>query len=254
MIKMIKVEMEKLFCSKRFYLCILGLIVGMQLNTLELLKYMYINPSIHELYIVGHTEGFCLLGLILCVAGGGISFCIEQKGQCVRYITLRGNVVNYGIGKIVSAFVGGYLINFLGFALGELSLAVTLYVKMGNWAGITSCIPQFGMDMIRILSESFWYGLLSVIALLISVVIPDLFITTTIPIVIHFLRNVMCGIFNVPAFLDASSIYYHFHGLDSISWSQFLSGISYPLLFTLCVVCGLGCVIVKGMKWRVEHG
>ncbi|MCI8408222.1 MAG: hypothetical protein HFJ09_02980 [Lachnospiraceae bacterium] len=109
---MIKVEIEKLFCSRRFYLCILGLIVGMQLNALELMKYYYINPNIHELYLRGHTEGFCLLGFILCVAGGGISFCIEQKGQCVRYITLRGNIGSYGIGKVVSAFVGGSLITF----------------------------------------------------------------------------------------------------------------------------------------------
>lgn len=254
MIAMIKVEMEKLFCSKRFYFCILGLIAGMQLNTLELMNYYYINPDIHELYLRGHTEGFCLLRLILCVAGGGISFCIEQKGQCVRYITLRGNAVNYGIGKIVSAFVGGYLISFLGFALGELSLAVTLYIKMGNWTGITSCIPQFGMDIIELLSDSFWCSLLSVIALLISVFIPDLFITTTIPIVIHFVCNVITGWFNVPVFLDVTLIYDSFVGLDSISWRQFWSGISYPFLFTLCVVCGLGCIIVKGMKWRMEHG
>lgn len=253
---MIKVEMEKLFCSRRFYLCILGLIVGMQLNALELLNYygVYGYTNIHEVYLRGHSEGFCLLGFILCVAGGGISFCIEQKGQCVRYIILRGNARSYGIGKIVSAFLGGYLITFFGFALGELSLAITLYIKLGSWIGITSCIPELGMDMVNLLADSFRGSLLSVIALLVSVFIPDLFITMTIPIVIYYAWLVITGWINIPAFLDITVLYDCFVGWSSISWSQFLSGISYPFLFTLCVVCGLGCVIVRAMKWRIEHG
>lgn len=254
MIAMIKIELEKLFCSKRFYLCILGLIIGIQLNAWELMQYYLGYTTVCDLYTMGRTEGFALLSFILCVAGGGISFCIEQKGQSVHYITLRGNVRNYGIGKIVSAFVGGYLINFLGFALGELSLAISVYVKLGSWIGITSCIPQIGLDMVQLLVGSFKGSLLSVIALLVSVFIPDLFIALTIPIVIYYAWLAVTGWIQIPRFLDIVDVYSCFIGWDSISWSQFWSGIAYPFLFTLCMVYGLGCIIVKGMKWRVEHG
>lgn len=202
----------KAFCSRRFYFCILGLIAGMQLNALELMNYYYINSNIHEIYFRGRGEGFCLLGFILCVAGGGMSFCLEQKGQCVRYITLRGNVESYGIGKIVSAFVGGYLITFLGYALGELSLAITLYARQGSWVGITSCIPELEMDIIHLFVTSFRGSLLSVIALLVSVFIPDIFITMTIPIVIYFAWLAITGWINIPGFLDITIVYNCFWG------------------------------------------
>lgn len=103
---------RKTFLQQKVLSVYIGVNSWNAVNALELMKYYYINPNIHELYLRGHTEGFCLLGFILCVAGGGISFCIEQKGQCVRYITLRGNIGSYGIGKVVSAFVGGSLITF----------------------------------------------------------------------------------------------------------------------------------------------
>lgn len=254
MIRMIKVEMEKLFCSRRFYLSIVGIILGLQMTSVSFMKYS-LHSTVSDMYLQCSGEAFSLVCFLLCVVGGGISFCIEQRSQSVRYIVLRGNTTNYAIGKILSAFLGGYLITLIGFVLGELSLSLTLYVQQGNWNVFTSCMDSIGLDMLENVVRAFRYGILSVVAVVASVFIPDLFITMVMPIVVYYAYlNIMGWFKSFPPFLDMLHMVSGHYSVDDFAWNQFFGDMERAVLFSLCVVYGMGCMIVKGMKWRVEHG
>lgn len=255
MIRMLRIEIEKLFCSKRFYLGIVGIILGLQLTALGWLRYS-MHETVGNLYRVSSGEAFSILSFVLCVVGGGISFCIEQKSHSTPYIVLRGNARNYAVGKVIAAFLGGYLTAFLGFWLGELSLSLTLYVQEGNWSGITSCLNQIGVDIFGILVMSLRYGIFSVTALLISVFIPDLFIVMVMPLVIYFAYLNIMGWFAgmMPRLLDMTYMVYGEYDVGEFTWNVFWGDLEKAVLFSLFVVYIMGCIIVKQMKRRVEHG
>ena len=254
MIRMLKVEIEKLFSGKRFYLGILGVILGLQLTSLGVLRYN-LHETVSNLYLECSGEAFSILSFILCVVGGGISFCIEQKSHSTTYIVLRGNTRNYAIGKVVSAFLGGYLTAFIGFVCGELSLALTLYVQQGNWKGFTSCIDQISLDILGNFVMSLRYGIFSVIALLMSIFISDLFITMVMPLVIYFAYlNIMGWFAAMPRFLDITYMINVNYYTDKFVWNQFFEDMEKAILFSLYMVYIMSCIIVKKLKWRVENG
>lgn len=253
MIRMIKIELEKLFCSRRFYLSMAGVILGIPLTSLSMLQYST-HETICSMFHTCSGEAFSLLVFLLCVVGGGISFCMEQKSQSIRYITLRGNARDYAIGKIVSAFLGGYLISLIGLVLGEFLLVIPLYIQQGNWNCLTSCVEQIGLDILTDVVYSFRYGILSVVAVLVSVFIPDVFITMVAPIVIYYVYLNITGWFACPSFLDitqmTSAVYY----VDDYIPGQFWNDLEKAVCFSLTVVYIMSCAIIKKMKWRVEHG
>lgn len=253
MMRMIKVEIEKLFCGSRLYLGIAGILLGICLTSLSELPYNA-HSDVHDMYLGSHTEAFSLVCFILCVVGGGISFCMEQKSQSIRYIVLRGNTRNYAVSKILSAFLGGYLVTLVGMVLGEFFLTFPLYIQQGDWGVLTSHMDEIGLDILETLIMSFRYGLLSVTALLVSVYISDLFITMIMPLVLYYAYLNISGWFHFPLFLDITWMIRASFDADSFTWNQFFGDIKKAFLFSLFVVYVMGYVIVKKMKGRVENG
>ena len=183
MIKMLKIEFLKLFDSFRFWVSILGVGMSLLLISLEVMRYGTVT-TINDLF--ASVSGDMLICYILCIVGGGYGFCMEQKNHCVIYYVLRDKLAHYTLAKAIVSFIGGFLVSFLGSILGIIMMTAKI-VLCNQCNG--RIVDTNGLEVMfaYIVGFSLLCGILSVLAMLISVFIVDYFIVMAMPILVYYM-------------------------------------------------------------------
>lgn len=249
--QMIKIEFQKLFENIRFYFSVTGISVGLLLSALDLMRFDK-HSSVDNIFHMAATTAFLIICFVLCIVGGGFSFCVEQKNRCIRYEILRCNVRAYSGAKVITAFAGGYLSSFMGCLLGEIGMGLALMFRYKNWSQVVTGYEGIQLNLVYILQFSLLCGVLSVLALLVTIFIPDYFVAMCAPVLLYFAWLNISGWLSLPACLDITNIFYvHYNSFDI---KQFFGDFTYALLITACLLYFMWLVINKGIKWRSENG
>ena len=203
MIKMLKIEFLKLFDSFRFWVSILGVGMSLLLISLEVMRYGTVT-TINDLF--ASVSGDMLICYILCIVGGGYGFCMEQKNHCVIYYVLRDKLAHYTLAKAIVSFIGGFLVSFLGSILGIIMMTAKI-VLCNQCNG--RIVDANGLEVMfaYIVGFSLLCGILSVLAMLISVFIVDYFIVMAMPILVYYMVLNITGWVNPPVWLNITCIY-----------------------------------------------
>lgn len=251
MMQMVKIEFEKLFGNVRFYASMSGIALGMLLDALETLRHSE-HAELDNLFSHAARGPFFLLSFMLCIVGGGFSFCIEQKNQCVRYEVLRCSIRAYSAAKVFVSFAGGYLVFFLGMLLGECSMGVALLCRFRSMSNIIANVPGLQDNLAYIVTYALLSGVFSVTALLVTVAIPDFFVAMSMPVLIYYMWLNISGWLRLPEFLDIRLIYNSYS--SDFDFGRSCRHFSYAALFTMCLLYGMWLLIHRGMKRRAENG
>ena len=250
MIKMLKIEFLKLFDSFRFWVSILGVGMSLLLYSLEVMRYTSVT-TINNLF--GSVDGEMLISYVLCIVGGGYGFCMEQKNHCVIYYVLRDKLAHYTLAKTLVSFIGGFLVSFLGSILGIIMMTVEIVLSRqynGNLMATNGMAEMFAY----ILGFSLLCGILSVLAMLISVFIVDYFIVMAMPILVYYMVLNITGWVNPPVWLNITCIYDLCFNTDDFMLEKFVYDAGYALLFSICLVLAMYKIIKKGIERKIENG
>ena len=250
---MVKIEFQKLFESFYFWISILGIGIGLLLSSLEVMRYTPFS-TIDNLFQMISGDMFFLICFVLCIVGGGYGFCMEQKNHCVIYYVLRDRIAHYTMAKALVSFVGGFLVTFLGCIFGLIIIAGALFMFDQYNGAIISGINGLEVSLAYIMGFSLLCGVLSVLAMLISVFIVDYFIVMTMPILLYYMILNITGWIPLPACLDITQIYFiQFNNSDFVL-EKFVYDIGYALLFSIWLVWGMYKIIKKGIEGKIENG
>ena len=247
---MLKIEFLKLFDSFRFWVSILGVGMSLLLYSLEVMRYTSVT-TINNLF--GSVDGEMLISYVLCIVGGGYGFCMEQKNHCVIYYVLRDKLAHYTLAKTLVSFIGGFLVSFLGSILGIIMMTVEIVLSRqynGNLMATNGMAEMFA----HILGFSLLCGILSVLAMLISVFIVDYFIVMAMPILVYYMVLNITGWLSPPVWLDIRLTYFIRYDIEEFIWERFICDAGYALLFSICLVLAMYKIIKKGIERKIENG
>ena len=250
MIKMLKIEFLKLFDSFRFWVSILGVGISLLIFSLEVMRYGTII-TLNDLFV--SASGDMLICYILCIVGGGYGFCMEQKNHCVIYYVLRDKLAHYTLAKTTVSFIGGFLVSFLGCILGIITMTVEIILSR-QYNGSLIATNGLAVMFAYILGFSLLCGMLSVLAMLISVFIVDYFIVMAMPILVYYMLLSITGWFSIPVWLDVTNIYFIHYNPEEFVWEQFMYDGGYALLFCICFMLAMYKIIKKGIERKIENG
>lgn len=251
--KMLKIELLKLFESFRFWISILGIGIGLLINSLEVMRYTSFT-TIDNLFMTIAGDMFFLVCFVLCIVGGGYGFCTEQKNHCVIYYVLRDKIANYTMAKTIVSFLGGFLVTFWGCILGIIMITGKIFLFRQYNGSIIPEINGLGVMMAYILGFSILCGVMSVFAMLISVFIVDYFIVMAMPILVYFMVLNITGWISLPVWLDITYIYFIQFNNNSFVLEKFVYDIGYALLFSIWLGMVMYKIMKKGIERKIEHG
>lgn len=247
---MIKIEFQKLFESFRFWVSILGIGFGLLISSLEVMRYTPFS-TIDGLFDFVAGDMFFLICFVLCIVGGGYGFCMEQKNHCVIYHILRDKVSHYTMAKTIVSFVGGFLVVFWGCIVGMVIMAGAIFL-CGQYNGISLYdMNGIKMNLAYIMGFSTKCGVMSVLAMLISVFLTDYFIVMAMPILLYYIILNITGWLALPVWLDITLIYSLRY--NEFSFRVFLSDYGYALLFSIWLIWGMYKIMKKGIERKMEH-
>ena len=250
MIKMLKIEFLKLFDSFRFWVSILGVGMSLLLISLEVMRYGTVT-TINDLF--ASVSGDMLICYILCIVGGGYGFCMEQKNHCVIYYVLRDKLAHYTLAKAIVSFIGGFLVSFLGSILGIIMMTAKI-VLCNQCNG--RIVDANGLEVMfaYIVGFSLLCGILSVLAMLISVFIVDYFIVMEMPILVYYMVLNITGWLSPPVWLDIRLTYFIRYDIEEFIWERFICDAGYAVLCSVCLVLAMYKIIKKGIERKIENG
>lgn len=232
MIRMLTVDLEKMFGNYRFYIGAAGIALGNCLSALESVTNGGGRAGLEDVF-VGVTGGSSfLLILMLCIIGGGFSFCEEQKNGNMRMTALRAGVKPYVASKVISAFAGGYLVTLLGSLLSAFGVALLILCEYRGEVQIFAGGEQTAWLVEYTVCASFLGALMSVVGLAVTTVLPNYFVGMAMPILVYYLWLSLDAWFVFPRYLTPSC-YFIYEDTQQWGWQ-----LLYAFLFT-CVLSRL---------------
>lgn len=249
MLRMLWIDLKKMFGNYRFYVGTIGIAMGLMLNAAEELAYGGGKSGAENMFLGARGNGLVLLSFMLCIIGGALSFCDEQKNGNIRLLAVRSRIEPYVKAKVISAAVGGWLCMFLGLFLSVAGMALMILAAgKGQWI-----IFQGGKDLTEmfflITANSFLGALLSVIGLAVTTILPNYFMGMSAPILIYYLWLNLDGWFGFSPYLDMSCYFYY----DPKVWSTWYWQLVYAFLFTGAVSWMLYGICRYMIKRRLEN-
>lgn len=253
MIRMLKIEFLKMVESFRFWVSILGIGLGLLLSSFEAMRYTSFI-TIYDLFESVNGDMFALVCFVLCIVGGGYGFCMEQKNHCVIYYVLRDKVAHYTLAKTVVSFVGGFVVTFLGHILGVIMMTVEILLSGKYNERLIPGSNEWKVMFAYILGFSLLCGMLSVLAMLISVFVVDYFIVMAMPILIYYIILNITGWLLLPVWIDITNIYFINFTNNDFVLSKFILQTAYALFFSTCLALIMYIIMKKGIERKIENG
>lgn len=250
MIKMQRIDLEKMFSNYRFYVGILGIAAGLCLNALEDVTNGGGRSGVENTLYGASRGGMFLLILMLSVIGGGFSYCEEQKNGNVRFVALRSGLKPYMTSKVIGAFVGGYLVTLLGQVVSIPGMMVTIFIEYnGNTAFFAGGAETINM-IEAIIGLAFLGALMSVVGLTITTILPNFFVGMATPILVYYLWLSLDAWFGFPRYLTPD-IYTVTQ--ESVGIKGWWYALIYNMIFNCSVSYLLYNLCLRMTRRRVEN-
>lgn len=152
-----------------------------------------------EVYNWAISSTFSVFPFLLCSFPYATSFVTDQNNNYTYMISTKTGISNYAASKSIVTCVSGFLALFAGECLFVFLTA--LFIPLTNldpdflaqastqfaYGTLLSCHNDISFFLLTIINRSLIGGILSLLALLISVKIPNVFVVAFSPIVIYYL-------------------------------------------------------------------
>ena len=178
---------------------------------------------------------------------------MEQKNHCVIYYVLRDKLAHYTLAKTIVSFIGGFLVSLLGSILGIIMMTIKI-VLCNQCNGRVVATNGLETMFAYIVGFSLLCGILSVLAMLISVFIVDYFIIMAMPILVYYMVLNIEGWLTPPVWLDISLTYFIRYNPEEFIWERFIWDAGYAVLYSVCLVLAMYKIIKKGIERKIENG
>lgn len=256
-IKTIFVDMRRAFISYGFFAAVFAVCIFYYAASWNEIKNA---PDILYLYkIAAEASGIGTLVIILCVLPYTNSFCTDWNSQYIKFITIRSDIRNYGISKVIScalssgcAIAAGMILFFISLmpwiklvstSAGNFQSFATqtlggIYLMQGHY------VLYFAVYVyLAFLAGAFW----SVIGLCASAYLPNKYVALCTPFIAYSVVNIITAGF--PVWLRLNRIA---EG-SFIMNGTFLSLAYVTLLYSILIIC-IGLLFVNTVKRRLSNG
>ena len=113
----------RMFQNRKIYICTLGMALTLYMSGIAFIRSDGDSANLQDAFSVVSSSGFIILFYLLCVIGGGLSYCEDCNSGFTRYAVVRGDAKKYIRGHLFSAALGGCASMLGGMALYELLMA-----------------------------------------------------------------------------------------------------------------------------------
>ena len=128
----------RMFQNRKIYICTLGMALTLYMSGIAFIRSDGDSANLQDAFSVVSSSGFIILFYLLCVIGGGLSYCEDCNSGFTRYAVVRGDAKKYIRGHLFSAALGGCASMLGGMALYELLMIFTLWPIKGSFYAMFS--------------------------------------------------------------------------------------------------------------------
>ena len=97
----------RMFQNRKIYICTLGMALTLYMSGIAFIRSDGDSANLQDAFSVVSSSGFIILFYLLCVIGGGLSYCEDCNSGFTRYAVVRGDAKKYIRGHLFSAALGG---------------------------------------------------------------------------------------------------------------------------------------------------
>ena len=178
----------RMFQNRKIYICTLGMALTLYMSGIAFIRSDGDSANLQDAFSVVSSSGFIILFYLLCVIGGGLSYCEDCNSGFTRYAVVRGDAKKYIRGHLFSAALGGCASMLGGMALYELLMIFTLWpIKGSFYAMFSQNHAYFIQNIWNALLLSLLGAVLAGLAMTVTACIPNIFVGTAMPILIYYM-------------------------------------------------------------------
>ena len=85
----------RMFQNRKIYICTLGMALTLYMSGIAFIRSDGDSANLQDAFSVVSSSGFIILFYLLCVIGGGLSYCEDCDGMYSQYICRDGNAHSY---------------------------------------------------------------------------------------------------------------------------------------------------------------
>lgn len=253
-LRMVQMDLQRAFCGRLFLVGLLCLVGVCYLNV-SWNNYQY--ESVVSL-IAGLAFGGFVQMIFVC---GAIPYAVSYLSDCesgyIRFLVIRGDLRRYLRSKVFVTALSGFSAVFAGKLLFALSLCAAFPLTQE-----TDIMLNGGVELLfdvhpwaYIAGDAFLYAMASaafaVMALLVSSLIRNMFVTLMSPLVLYFMITSLQQIVRVPQAIGMNGLMMGYIDgyLDSWQWT-----LLHIFLVWLIVILVTGKLFVWRAERRFYHG
>lgn len=255
------VTMKRIVLSASFWAACAGLAAMELLNLLQELSLISGGvTSVLYLYEVGTYSNFWVLYLLFAAIPSATLFCADWENRYIRPCILRSSKKCYAVATAIACYLAAFLVVLIGdsvfllllhsrypWILPEniegLGIADSVYSPLMSGAGV------YLYFLIRTLCKAFCAAFTSVLALCLSTVITNIFVTLAAPVIVFYIFENLLILLEMPASFQIGSIAKGHIAVGGLGTTVLYTAV----LFTLCAAV-FGQLFVSSVQRRVENG
>ena len=81
----------RMFQNRKIYICTLGMALTLYMSGIAFIRSDGDSANLQDAFSVVSSSGFIILFYLLCVIGGGLSYCEDCNSGFTRYAVVRGD-------------------------------------------------------------------------------------------------------------------------------------------------------------------
>lgn len=254
----IKMDFKRVFHSYNFWLAILFVVL---IRFVSIANVDFKISSLMYVFDIARSSDLKLLIFPIAALPFASSFCSDWDNKYIRPTVVRASIKQYSLSKVIAVFISSALVVMIGTGI---FMFITTFLlsnpepspaQLENYANSAS----FGQFVVRgqyflyiavhSFIESFYFAFYAVVALAISTLIPNIFVTLAAPLIAHYLVIHLNTILQLP---DIFRIYVLMNGNINFGgiMKSFLIIAFYPWLLSLIV----GVFFYRCVKEQIQNG
>lgn len=198
-------DLKRTILSFRWLFSYIGLLL---LELIVIVSELPWGGNVKYFYEIIDYMGMGMAYLIFAVIPGTSLFYADWENQYIRFIVMRSNKISYGISKVISSFVGAFLVVFCAEMTFVLLLS-SIYPISGEgnqiaWGPLS--LDGYLYFLTKIALKSSCAAFFSVVSLWVSSKVDNVFVAYASPMICFYILDNICSILSLPAWLNIKSI------------------------------------------------
>lgn len=254
LIKNIKIDLQRAFCSGLFFVGVVCSVGIFYLN----ISWDNMNGATVIYLVSGLAFGSYVQMIFVCGAiPYATSYLSDLENGYIRFLVIRGDLSSYLRSKVIITALSGFVTVWIGKMLFALSLRL-VFPTVDKYTSMS----DVGVDILYavnpwayIAADAVLYAIaaagFAVMALFISSLIRNVFVTVMSPLVLFFMITSLQQIFNLPQGIELNGLLMGYIAVYEDSWQFTLLHI---LLVWIIVIFLVGKLFIWHAERRFHHG